>query len=100
MAAEQFVPGPVLLPVPDHDADHQSTEEPKRREASNASSANVFTVSHRPDYGPSPPTDRTQRISRRAESACAIVTPSAYSRSPPTGIPRAIRETVTGEGAN
>lgn len=34
-------------------------------------------------------------IDRRAESACAIVTPSAYSRSPPTGRPRAIRVTVS-----
>ena len=33
-------------------------------------------------------------IVRRAESACAIVTPSAYSRSPPTGRPRAMRLTV------
>ena len=32
---------------------------------------------------------------RRAESACAIVTPSAYSRSPPTGRPRAMRLTVS-----
>jgi len=37
---------------------------------------------------------RTDHIARRAESACAIVTPSAYSRSPPTGNPRAMRETV------
>src|SRR5438270_3003740 len=35
-------------------------------------------------------------IALRAVSACAIVTPSAYSRSPPTGRPRAIRETVSG----
>jgi len=33
-------------------------------------------------------------IARRADSACAIVTPSAYSRSPPTGSPRAMRDTV------
>ena len=32
-------------------------------------------------------------IARRAESACAMVTPSAYSRSPPTGSPRAMRVT-------
>jgi hypothetical protein len=37
-------------------------------------------------------------IDRRAESACAIVTPSAYSRSPPTGRPRAIRVTVSRYG--
>jgi len=35
-------------------------------------------------------------IARLAVSACAIVTPSAYSRSPPTGSPRAILETVSG----
>jgi hypothetical protein len=35
-------------------------------------------------------------IALRAVSACAIVTPSAYSRSPPTGSPRAMRETVSG----
>src|SRR5919109_4620474 len=37
-------------------------------------------------------------MSRRASSACAIVTPSAYSRSPPTGMPRAIRVTRTPVG--
>jgi hypothetical protein len=35
-------------------------------------------------------------IDLRALSAWAIVTPSAYSRSPPTGSPRAMRETVRG----
>lgn len=39
-------------------------------------------------------------ISRRAWSACAIVTPSAYSRSPPTGRPRAMRVTRTPRGAS
>jgi hypothetical protein len=39
-------------------------------------------------------------IALRAVSACAIVTPSAYSRSPPTGSPRAIRETVRGYRAS
>src|SRR5207244_9590434 len=34
-------------------------------------------------------------MSRRASNACAMVTPSAYSRSPPTGIPRAMRVTRT-----
>ncbi len=33
-------------------------------------------------------------IARRADKACAMVTPSAYSRSPPTGNPRAMRVTV------
>src|SRR5439155_1583169 len=32
-------------------------------------------------------------MSRRASNAWAIVTPSAYSRSPPTGMPRAMRVT-------
>src|ERR1043166_5133351 len=35
-------------------------------------------------------------IALRAFRAWAMVTPSAYSRSPPTGIPRAIRVTETG----
>ncbi len=34
-------------------------------------------------------------IARRAASACAMVTPSAYSRSPPTGRPRAMRLIVS-----
>src|SRR2546430_213496 len=37
-------------------------------------------------------------MSRRAKSACAMCTPSAYSRSPPTGIPRAMRVTRTPVG--
>src|SRR5437879_12572485 len=37
-------------------------------------------------------------MSRRASNACAIVTPSAYSRSPPTGMPRAMRVTRTPVG--
>src|SRR5205807_4330897 len=37
-------------------------------------------------------------MSRRACSAAAIVTPSAYSRSPPTGMPRAMRVTRTPVG--
>src|SRR2546426_2482589 len=37
-------------------------------------------------------------MSRRASSACAMVTPSAYSRSPPTGRPRAMRVTRTPVG--
>src|SRR5438876_1199888 len=37
-------------------------------------------------------------MSRRAKSACATVTPSAYSRSPPTGSPRAMRVTRTPVG--
>src|ERR1051325_1677694 len=37
-------------------------------------------------------------MSRRASSACAMVTPSAYSRSPPTGMPRAMRVTRTPVG--
>src|SRR2546427_3739817 len=37
-------------------------------------------------------------MSRRASSACAMVTPSAYSRSPPTGSPRAMRVTRTPVG--
>jgi hypothetical protein len=36
--------------------------------------------------------------SRRLESASAMVTPSAYSRSPPTGRPRAMRVTRTPSG--
>src|SRR5690349_3700017 len=39
-------------------------------------------------------------MSRRARSACAMVTPSAYSRSPPTGSPRAMRVTRTPVGRN
>ena len=39
-------------------------------------------------------------ITRRADSACAMVTPSAYSRSPPTGSPRAMRVIVSWYGDN
>jgi len=38
---------------------------------------------------------RAYHIARRADNACAMVTPSAYSRSPPTGSPRAMRVTVS-----
>src|SRR5207245_6951783 len=37
-------------------------------------------------------------MSRRASRACAMVTPSAYSRSPPTGSSRAMRVTRTPVG--
>ena len=46
--------------------------------------------------GDKPASGSPHVIVRRAVSACAIVTPSAYSRSPPTGNPRAMRETVSG----
>src|SRR5688500_13592731 len=46
------------------------------------------------------PVTNGYHIARRAESACAIVTPSAYSRSPPTGSPRAMRVTVSWYGDN
>jgi hypothetical protein len=45
--------------------------------------------------GQSRPSDDSH-IALRASSAWAIVTPSAYSRSPPTGSPRAMRDTVSG----
>ena len=38
-------------------------------------------------YPPLFPPRPRHHISRRADSACAMVTPSAYSRSPPTGSP-------------
>ena len=44
--------------------------------------------------------DAHHAISRRAARACAIVTPSAYSRSPPTGRPRAMRVTVSWWGTS
>jgi len=39
-------------------------------------------------------------IALRAANACAMVTPSAYSKSPPTGSPRAMRDTVNAYGTN
>src|SRR5688500_13474189 len=65
----------MLLAGPGHDPRDGTDDESGRQSAANA-------VGH--------------RISRRADSAWAMVTPSAYSRSPPTGRPRAMRETVSG----
>src|SRR5688572_16888549 len=62
---------------------HAPDERPYRRATEKAQRRQTGRSSH-------------HRISRRAVSACAIVTPSAYSRSPPTGSPRAMRDTITG----
>ena len=45
-------------------------------------------------------TQSSSHMARRAVSAWAIVTPSAYSRSPPMGMPRAIRVTAIDVPAN
>src|SRR3954454_9696131 len=56
------------------------------------------------DFGPllprfqSPVREAVPYSSRRLERASAMVTPSAYSRSPPTGRPRAMRVTRTPSG--
>src|SRR5579863_3747962 len=96
MAAEQVAPVTVLLPAPDDDPHHHATQKPQRHEASGVNGAVAVAVPWPDDYPPPLPPRPGHRISRRADSACAIVTPSAYSRSPPTGMPRAMRETVSG----
>src|SRR5688500_957203 len=74
LRVEQVAPEAVHL--------HAPYERPHRRATEKAERRHVRHPAH-------------HRISRRAESACAIVTPSAYSRSPPTGNPRAMRDTST-----
>src|SRR5258708_11970258 len=71
-AAEQLPPRPMNLRAPDDCASDHPPEEP-------GGDGNSCVASH---------------IALRAVSACAMVTPSAYSRSPPTGMPRAIRVTT------
>ena len=75
MLAEEIAPVLALHSAPHQGAGGNAADEPDRHEAD-------FLPAH--------------DIARLAVSAWAIVTPSAYSRSPPTGSPRAIRDTVRG----
>src|SRR5688500_8578159 len=74
LRVEQIAPEALHLHAPDERPHRRATEKPQCRQ--------IRRTAH-------------HRISRRADSACAIVTPSAYSRSPPTGNPRAMRDTTT-----
>src|SRR5690606_13521447 len=77
--AEQVAPVDVELPSGQQDSHRQAAQESQ-------GSHNIGTPGH--------------FISLRAARACAMVTPSAYSRSPPTGSPRAIRDTESGKPAS
>src|SRR5690349_2255524 len=81
-AAEQVTAAPPNLGTPDQQADNKTAEEPG---------------GHRFGVIPLRPTLHMLLL---AASACAIVTPSAYSKSPPTGSPRAILDTVIGREAS
>src|SRR5512134_1167275 len=76
--AEQIVPAAVEAALGEEPADQDSRQRPAARYRA--------PRSH-------------QGSSCRAVSACASVTPSTYSRSPPTGNPRASRVTRTGSPA-
>src|SRR5690349_22557890 len=73
--AEQVAPVPPHVLLRHHHADHGPDAQPEEQR--------LGPRSHHP------------AISRRAAIARPIVTPSAYSRSPPTGNPSAIRVTLT-----
>src|SRR5437879_4713806 len=75
---QQFPPAALHLGAPYH--------EPHREASQKTVGSETGPVGPR-----SPPARAHPHIALRAESAWAIVTPSAYSRSPPTGSPRAIR---------
>jgi len=81
-ATEQVTPAPPNLGTPDQQADNKTAEKPG---------------GHRFGVIPFCPAPHMVLLAARA---CAIVTPSAYSRSPPTGNPRAILVTVTGREAS
>src|SRR5689334_8352744 len=71
-SAEQITAAPLHLATPDQQSDNKTAEEPGR---------------HRLCVAPFCPPPHIVLLAARA---CAMVTPSAYSRSPPTGSPRAI----------
>src|SRR5438874_1162407 len=76
IAGEQIAPAVAL-----HSAPHQRTSR-HAAEESHGDCASALSTAH--------------DIALRAVKAWAMVTPSAYSRSPPTGSPRAILEIVSG----
>src|SRR5688500_14534271 len=90
LRAEQVAPAALHLHAPHDETRHDTADESRRHQPATAARARATTNS----------LPAQSHIALRAASACAIDAPSAYSRSPPIGRPRAMRVTLTGVDAS